>query len=263
MVDFLIIGAMKSGTTSLHRNLRLHPAIGISRLKEANYFSSNFVKGNSWYQKYLENGEKMGESSPSYAMRHLYPETASNIFSYNPNVKLIYILRDPVERIISHLHHDLYRDRFKIDQVNEVIRKDPDYINTSRYFWQLEAYLEYFRKENILLLDFKHLHQDLNKVLNQICEFIGLDEYDFSSESQKFYSTEKRYLIKQFDKAHRFNNKWFLKAYHTFFYFLNIKVQKPNLSPDSIKYIREQLDDDVNQLKSWSGMNFKWPYFPD
>ena len=117
--DFLIIGAMKAGTTSIHENLKSHPKIGMSDFKETNYFTSNYNYGINWYKSlFNKSGVKNGEACPSYAMVFKYPDTAERIYKTTSKIKLIYILRDPVDRIVSHLHHNLYRDRFNKKNVD-------------------------------------------------------------------------------------------------------------------------------------------------
>src|SRR6056297_2788047 len=114
---------MKGGTTSLYRYLGEHREVGISSEKEINFFRTEeeFQKGQEWYKKLFANDKKIvGEASPDYTKRHLYPGVAERINSLLPNVKLIYILRDPLERIISHYVHNYAQGRESKD-LNEIL----------------------------------------------------------------------------------------------------------------------------------------------
>ena len=106
---FIVIGAMKCGTNSLHRYLKLHPQICMSSTKEPNYFveEKNYAEGIDWYQSLFKDSTKaLGECSTNYSKRPFFQGVAQRIQAVLPDVKLIYLLRDPVERIISHYRHN-------------------------------------------------------------------------------------------------------------------------------------------------------------
>lgn len=106
--NLIIIGAMKSGTTSLHHYLNLHPEICMSRQKELNFFieERNWSRGIQWYKSHFEAEAKIyGESSPNYTMYPIWKSVPERMFSVIPETKLIYIIRNPIEQIISHYVH--------------------------------------------------------------------------------------------------------------------------------------------------------------
>ena len=246
--DFLIIGAMKAGTTSLHENLKLHPEIGMSRYKEPNYFTRSYSKGLEWYESIFPIGKKKyGEASPSYAIRQNFPETAERIFETIPEVKVIYILRDPIDRIISHLHHNLYRDRIKLKNINQEVLENPSYISTSKYYFQISPYLELFERKNILFVNLENLKNNPSKTLNEICDFLGVGEFNFSKDIKSFTSSQ-RYLIKYHDSIHRHLPKKIVRLYHWFFYFLRIRISRPILEKSTLISIKEALKNDIKEL---------------
>src|SRR6266700_6115485 len=104
---FIIVGTMKGGTTSLYDFITLHPDIERAKVKEIHYFSLNYHKGHQWYLDHFNSGpDKItGEASPTYfdaANMSLIPNL---IKSFNPRVKILLIVRDPIERAISHYNH--------------------------------------------------------------------------------------------------------------------------------------------------------------
>ena len=109
--DFIVIGAMKTGTTSLQHYLECHPLISMAP-KELNYFSEgiNWHRGLDWYRGHFQHNDLVqGEVSPSYSKCHLYSNIPKNIHAVVPEVKIIYVLREPVARIVSHFSHTIHR----------------------------------------------------------------------------------------------------------------------------------------------------------
>jgi len=246
--DFLIIGAMKAGTSTLHYSLQSHPSVGMSKKKEVNFFNANFDKGTSWYkQQFLLGKQFYGEASPNYARIHLYPDTPKYMYKVLPKLKLIFILRDPMERLLSHLHHDLYRDRISYKEINNVVLENEDYIKTSSYGWQLENYLKYYDIEQFHFVTFEQLEVNFQKVMSDILNFIGVDNYNFEDQKQ-YNSTNSKYLIKYHDKIHRYL-PFLSKAYHLLFYFINYKIPRPVLTPEVNLLIKDKLKEDVSVLE--------------
>lgn len=253
---FIIIGAMKAGTTSLHENLKVHPEIGMSTYKEPNYFTRAYTKKLEWYQGLFGSGKvKFGDASPSYSMRHKFPQTAERIYKTLPKVKLIYILRDPVDRIISHLHHNLYRDRIKLKNVNEEVLQNSNYITTSRYYYQISPYLKFFDREDILFVDLAKMKKCPQEVLDEVCEFIGVDLFDFSEGIKISFNSSQRYLIKYHDSIHKYFPKNIAKLSHLFFYVLDIKISRPILKESTLVAIKKALEDDVKKLEENIGVD--------
>ncbi|MEA3469299.1 MAG: sulfotransferase, partial [Thermodesulfobacteriota bacterium] len=111
--NFFLIGAARSGTTSLHKYLEAHPEIFMSEVKEINYFSNNryWEKGINWYESHFKTAtEKIrGEASTSYTNYPLIKDVPKRLFHYLPDAKFIYILRDPIDRFLSHYLHRIRR----------------------------------------------------------------------------------------------------------------------------------------------------------
>ena len=108
---------MKCGTTSLHNYLNLHPEIYMQEEKELDYFieKRNYKKGLNWYKSKFnsKNSKILGESSPYYTKYPLFKDVPKNIFNLIPDIKMIYIVRDPITRLISHYKHNYMLGREK------------------------------------------------------------------------------------------------------------------------------------------------------
>ena len=112
--NLIIIGAQKCGSSSLHRYLDHHSDISMSKTKELVFFveSLNWKNGIKWYESQFEGtGKIQSESSPSYTMYPTFAGTPKLMHSLIPDAKLICIVRDPINRIVSHYLHQSYRKK--------------------------------------------------------------------------------------------------------------------------------------------------------
>jgi hypothetical protein len=173
-VKFLIIGSMKSGTTSLSDYLSLNHEISMCKPKEPQFFSRNYNKGIEYYESLWADGNKIcGEASTCYSRWPFYDAVPEKIASYNSNMKLIYLLRHPVDRAYSHYRHNVLNDGISYSSFDDAIVSSDEILKTSMYMQQLEKFLEYFPQEQILLVGFEELKQNPLFVINKIEDFIG------------------------------------------------------------------------------------------
>jgi hypothetical protein len=195
--NLLIIGGMKCGTTSLHRYLAAHPEIFMSKEKELEFFTSWNQRelGLAWYeQQFPEAAPIRGESSPVYtAWPHVLgvPEA---IRATLPEVKLIYVVRDPVARTVSHYLHAFGRGderRALADVATEPEFAESGYVAQSRYAMQLERYLELFDSSDVLVLQQEALDADRAATLRTAFRFLGVDEEFSSSVFQRRYNVAR------------------------------------------------------------------------
>ena len=183
-MQFILIGAQKSGTTSLSHQLEQHPEIDFCYHKEPDFFSKNDNWKNEiakYHALFSPMPDKIsGEGSTTYTWLLEYPDTAQKIYEYNPEMKLIYIMRHPVERIISHYTHHLLKARTKYPLEREVF-EIPTYIDHSRYAIQLRLYKELFPATNMLLLLFEDYTKEPLETLYKIADFLGVDRSGFDN----------------------------------------------------------------------------------
>lgn len=187
--NFLVVGAMRSGTTSLIRYLRSHPQVFLAPHKELHYFDFNFGEGTDWYRGNFEGASDeraVGEGTPNYMY---IAEALPRIAELIPNARLIAILRDPVERAYSHYWHNRAVGREELDfgpaldaEAGRIASDDPharaywSYVDRGRYARQLEAICALFPREALHVLLFDDLRETPGDAYRSVCGFLGVDE---------------------------------------------------------------------------------------
>jgi hypothetical protein len=174
----LIIGAMKAGTTSLYDHLVTHPEIARCQVKEPNFFSrtGEWRKGPERYYDFWPNFDPARhryalEASVAYAKFPRNRAVAPRIRSFDAQFRLLYIVRDPVDRIESHIAHNIAKGRVTAKDYAAML---PDALNVSRYAFQLDRVREVLG-ETPLLLDFAELRDDPASTLRRCVDFLGID----------------------------------------------------------------------------------------
>jgi hypothetical protein len=170
---------MKSGTTSLYAYLKEHPEIFMPAVKEPNFFCNDILWAKSvrWYESLFKSDNKkkaFGEASVGYTKHPYYKDVPKRIFSLVPNMKLIYILRSPIERIYSHYWHNVY-SAIESYPLERAISENPLYIQTSLYHYQIEQYLKFFEKRNLLVILLDDLKKEPLKVAGTVFNFLSVD----------------------------------------------------------------------------------------
>jgi len=179
MQHFFIIGAGRSGTTSLCSYLEQHPEILISNPKETGFFSEYYHRGWKWYQSCFSSQEGIkvcGEGTVNYAKKSLFPDVIARISKDVADAQLIYIVRDPIKRIESDWRYTNIRG-YETLSFSDAIKKNwSKYIEPSNYLVQIDAYRKYFSDEKILILFFEDLKEDPNHVLQKCFHFLNVDD---------------------------------------------------------------------------------------
>ena len=175
---FLVIGAYKAGTTSLYHYLREHPQVFMTEKKETFYFSDEaYHHGLEWYEaQFAASGDALarGEASTAYSawpyFEHV-PERASELL---PDARLVYLLRHPIERLLSQYRFDarMWRDDRPIDVA---VLDETKYVSRSRYAMQIDRWLAHYPRENLLLITTEDLRSNRQETLRRVFEFIGVD----------------------------------------------------------------------------------------
>lgn len=199
MVNLLIIGAQKAGTTSLYHYLKQHPEIYFSEVKEVTYFVNDelFEKGDDYYHSFFPkyNEEKIKAS----AYVHMLPseKAPQRVFDYNPNMKFIVMLRDPLERAYSAYNYAL-KNGWEDKNVNfeQALELEPERIKNEAfdltYFYNglynkhLKCWQQYFPQENFLLIWDTDLRSEPKEVLGKICEFLNIGNKENIDVTKEF-----------------------------------------------------------------------------
>jgi len=185
--NLIVIGAMKCGTTSLHAYLDQHADIFMSEEKELDYFveSGNLSKGIDWYKdQFITDKKYRGESSQNYTKCHVAPYSgiAERISTTLSDLKLIYVVRDPIRRLESHYAESVTGEHYKSDIKqwlgfpNNIGRQG--FVGTGDYYLQLSEYLRYFDQSQIHVVAFEHLTANTLECMNQIFDFLGVVTID-------------------------------------------------------------------------------------
>lgn len=195
LVNFIICGTQKGGTSALYEYLIKHPQICMSDIKEPHFFDNEdfFTENNPDYAQYHSffNPQKqhkiIGEATPVYMYWYSAPK---RMWQYNPNMKLIVLLRNPIERAFSHWNMERERNAdnlsFWIAIQNEQIRcrsalpyqhRVYSYIDRGFYVQQLRRLWLYFPPHQTLILKNDDLKNEPIYTLNQICEFLEVDKF--------------------------------------------------------------------------------------
>ena len=233
--DFLILGAQKAGTTALYAYLRRHPAITGPSWKEVSYFDRHYARGPSWYRGNFPNllrarGELVGEASPSYIFHPLGPERVKALV---PEARLVALVRNPVDRALSHYHHEraLGREALSFEEAlaaederlrgeEERMLADPRYFSSEwwshtyqargRYAEQLERWLAVFPAEQLLIVPSDDLAADPAGTHARVLEFLGapphrLDAYPrvYEREYEPMRPETRARLTAEFEEPNR------------------------------------------------------------
>lgn len=174
--DFIIIGAMKCATSTLHDQLAAQSGIFMSTPKEPNFFSDDqrWKQGVKWYGSLFEEARKndiCGESSTHYTKLPDYPETVERMHQYLPDIKLIYVMRHPIDRLISHYIHE-WTERTINVSLDKAVYKYKRLIQYGLYSAQLEPYIQMYGKYAILPVFFERLVASPETELQRVCDFL-------------------------------------------------------------------------------------------
>jgi hypothetical protein len=173
----IVIGAQKCGTSALHAYLAVHPEVSMSRPKELDFFIAerNWRRGPAWYRRHFDPSCPVrGESSPNYTAYPTWRGVPQRMADVVPDVRLIYLVRDPLDRIASQWIHNWSIRRERLPPAPAISRPST-YLHRSRYMFQLEQFLERFPSERILVLDQRDLLRRRIETLEQVFTFLGID----------------------------------------------------------------------------------------
>lgn len=225
-IDFLVIGAQKSGTSALHYQLKQHPAVGVGQSKELHFFDNEKIFRGGRSAKYTRlqasfdfgsGASVYGESTPIYLY---WPAAPARIWEYNKDIKLVAVLRNPVERAFSHWRMEKSRG-FDAISFSEAIRTERvrcrvalpnhhrvfSYVDRGFYAEQVRRYQRYFPDEQLCFLPYEDFRESPEQTMHSIFTFLGVDpaQYHFKPQTvnkthyqQEMDSADRQYLINLF-----------------------------------------------------------------
>jgi hypothetical protein len=188
--DFVIVGAMKSGTTSVYRWLSDHSGCDFCQLKEPHFFSLNWHRGLDWYSSLYSKGAEgniTGEASQSYTHPDYSEVVAARMHKVIPDTKILYIVRHPLERMRSEYRHQVQRKRENKPFGQALLSHDCVYSRRSQYWSCIQPFVERYDPEKILVIRFEDLVSEDTGPWRDVLRFLGLGPAERSEN--KFNST--------------------------------------------------------------------------
>jgi len=268
--NLIIIGAMKCATTSLHYYLGLHPQVGMSRRKELNFFveERNWQLGEAWYRSWFSSRDVVrGEASPAYTAHPQFSGVPERMHRLIPDSKLIYVVRDPIARLLSQYAHRVAAGR-ETRSLAEVL-DDPanPYLSRSRYWAQLERYLRLYPADHILVLQLEALRADRFGTMQRVFRFAGVDPAfraaRFRWERHRSMRKRRKTVLGQ-----RLSRTWAMRLLdrmpmerrwlieQVLYYPFSRPLAPVVLDGALRERVAEKLQPDIMRLREWTGERF-------
>jgi len=256
---------MKSATSTLYEQLLQQPGIFMPELKEPNFFSNDeqFAQGINWYSSLFEDAastDLIGEASTHYTKLPTYPKTVERMVETLPAPRLIYVLRHPIERLISQYIHQWSEGEIKCG-IDEALARNQELVSYSCYAQQLAPFIDAYGRQAILPVFFPDIKKRPQKTLQEICQFIG-----HKTEAKWKFDLAKSNVSAQRMRAFPFQNlvvenpvaTWLRrslvpKAFRTRVRNLFTMQKKPVLSDSSLTHLEQLFDRDLKILGDWLG----------
>lgn len=268
--DFIVIGPGRTGSTLLYESFLEHPQIRMAKdIKETNFFNTYYKKGLKWYESFFDYASdgnyKYGEISNLYIFDSA---VAARIAKDFPDMKIISILRNPIDRLKSVINFRKKTGQIPLDlSVQEYLMENPKILNEFKYFNLLSKFREVFPDKQIYFGFYEDLITNPNRFISDIFNFIGVDSnFVPATISKKVNASGEirikfaRYFIHYF--SHQFRRFGFLKLLNTLkrsrfinglLYTKNIKELK--FSDQIQKMIFDEIHSDIINLEKLCGRN--------
>ena len=275
---FLVVGAAKSGTTSLWNYLRRHPQAFLPEVKEPGFFVEEIAwrYGLEWYERlFAPAGDALarGEASATYAMYPALAGVPERIASVVPEVKIVYLMRDPIERMRSAYVHRLDRGDER-RPIREALLFDATYVNVSRYALQIGKYLEWFPREQLLLLTSEDLRHRREETMARVCRFVGIDpgvaldstgEYNRGADRRAIRNVEGlRRMVPKALRANAALRPYLLRLAHHRLNTRPITAEETAIGDDLRARLADLVRSDVERLREWMDPSFEgWGLLAD
>lgn len=206
--NLIVIGAQKCGSSSLHRYLDLHPEIAMSRPKELNFFldrgsrgeTGTWFRGLDWYRSHFDPAAPVrGESSPNYTSLPRSEAVPARLADVLPDARLIYLVRDPIERAISGHRHAAALGHTDRTLEQALADRSSHFVRRSLYATQLEPFIERFGLDRILLVAAEDLRDRRAETLAGIFAWLGVESGfshpGFTREWERSAGKDRKYSL--------------------------------------------------------------------
>lgn len=276
--NLVVIGAQKCGTTALHSYLEEHPEISMSRPKELDFFVSDLflrrmkgLRGVDWYRRHFDARSPVrGESSPNYTAEPIPPRgrrrafdpyyrgVAERMHSLVPGAKLIYMVRDPIERVRAQWIHIRTRGWEREPLESAVSKPSSTYIARSSYCFQLERFLEHYPLDQVLVIDQGDLLHRRPHTLAAVFRFIGVDDSFWSRSYEGMFNVtralRRRTAVGVVSHAALPRRAWLRLGRHAPF---SLPFEPPEMSEAIRAELADRLSEDVARFRALTGRRFE------
>ncbi|MGI9502391.1 MAG: sulfotransferase family protein [Geminicoccaceae bacterium] len=275
---FLGLGAQKCASSWIHQVLQSHPDVFVSDPKELDFFTNIYNRGYTWYEQHFDGAgaaKAIGEVSPSYFCDQQAPE---RVYRYDPDIKLVLSLRDPIKRAFSNHLHEIRKGHYQGDDLTfeAALPANPMYVEQSRYGKHLARWLEIFPIEQILILIHEDIAAEPIAQVRRLYAFLNVDP-DHQSEflhkrSHETVGAKMPAIFKawraagDFGRRHGMGNlvaatknlppvRAAMAANRR-----DLKSEIPAMRPETEEKLRQDLASDIDQLARLTGrQDWPWP----
>lgn len=274
--NFLIIGSMRAGTTTLYRHLELHEDVFLPQTKEPNTLCSDealHAAGRAEYARLFAPARDercVGEASTAYTKAPYFGDVAGRARAVlGPDLKLIYLVRHPIERIRSQHHHEL---AYKVVDrpLEAAVREIPRFLDYSRYAMQLEPWLDRFGAEQVMVLRFENYVADTPFWYGEVCRFLGLNPGSVELPEEAFNKTAGRPSPTRFWRRHVLGRDWYrlylrqrlprrVRELGAHALLPKAPAKAETLSSGTRAWLWEQLGEDAAQFEGLMASTFRSP----
>lgn len=267
--NLVLIGAAKCGTTSLHAYLDSHPEIAMARLKELRFFQDpDCAAWLPWYREQFDATAKVvGESSTMYTRSPALPGVAERMAALVPEARLVYMVRDPVERAVASYLEERFQllDPRPLDEAFADL-DDPynPYVAASRYAEQLRPFLERFPRDQVMVVPLRDLQAEPATTLARIFGFLGVDQlhevdttrrlnegaakYEYAGVGRQLRHSAVGRVVRRLPPRSRAALQGAARR------LLSRPLERPELTPELRHRLEEALAPDANELRALTGL---------
>jgi len=265
--NFLVVGAEKAGTTTLAGMLRQHREVFMSDPKELRFFSEhNWSRGLGWYERHFEAAgaaRAVGEASPAYTWAPRDPEVPDRIRAVLGDAKYIYMVREPVERVVSHYRHAVFNGWVPAStSLEEAIDAVPALVDCSRYATQIERFGATTEPAQWHVVVLEELASDHATVFADICRFLDIDGAQVPALRQENVTDRKRRvgLVGPLADRDRAGVRLLRSLQRTTGWRVGSTVARPEVRPELLSRLDQLFAPEIERLSDFIGrdLNDSW-----
>ena len=273
--DFVIIGAMKCATSTLHVQLAAQPGFFMSNPKEPNFFSDddNYARGLDWYWALFAGapeGSLCGESSTHYTKLPTCPHTIERMKAALPELKLIYVMREPISRLLSQYIHEWTENRIR-GRPDVAVRQFPTLVDYGRYSMQMEPFFHAYGPASILPVFFERLVAQPTTELERVCRFLGYrgpvawqqEKTQDNVSARRLKKSPLRDLIVNQPVLASIRRRFIPQGVRDRIKSLWQMKERPRLTVAETQRLTRIYDEDLARLGSWLGLDLRCDTFKE